>query len=103
MCRGVGYSGQIGVFEVFAINADERERIAAGDYNGLRAQFRKRGLPTLQQAAIRVAIDGVTSVEEVMRITAEGGSPPAGGAPGAPNGPAPKPGTSIQSPASAGA
>jgi type II secretory ATPase GspE/PulE/Tfp pilus assembly ATPase PilB-like protein len=98
MCKGVGYQGQIGVFEVFAINPEEREKIAAGDYNGLRAMFRKRGLPTLQQAAIRVAIDGVTSVEEVMRITAEGG--PSGGSNGSP---VPKPGASPQSPAAAGA
>jgi type II secretory ATPase GspE/PulE/Tfp pilus assembly ATPase PilB-like protein len=98
MCKGVGYQGQIGVFEVFAINAEEREKIAANDYNGLRAQFRKKGLPTLQQAAIRIAIDGVTSVEEVMRVTAEGGAtPPAAGANGAPSKPSP------QSPASAGA
>jgi general secretion pathway protein E len=105
MCKGVGYQGQIGVFEVYGIGPDEREKIAAGDYNGLRAQFRKKGLPTLQQAAIRVAIDGVTSVEEVMRVTAEGGGAAAGAGSSPPAGPngAAKPGTSSQSPASAGA
>jgi general secretion pathway protein E len=103
MCKGVGYQGQIGVFEVYGIGDEERERIAAGDLNGLRAQFRKKGLPTLQQAAIRAAIDGITSVEEVMRVTAEGAAAASGsGTP--PNGAAAKPGgASSQSPASAGA
>lgn len=98
MCRGVGYQGQIGAFEVYSISPEERERIASGDYNGLRAQFRKKGLPTIQQAAIRVAIDGVTSVEEVMRVTADAPAPTAasGG-----NGASSKP--SPQSPASTGA
>jgi type IV pilus assembly protein PilB len=100
MCRGVGYQGQIGVFEVFSIGPEEQDRIAAGDYSGLRAQFRKKGLPTLQQAAIRVAIDGVTSVEEVMRVTADAPSAPAAPATSSTTAP-PKP--SSQSPASTGA
>jgi type II secretory ATPase GspE/PulE/Tfp pilus assembly ATPase PilB-like protein len=90
MCKGVGYQGQIGVFEIFSIGPEEREKVAAGDYNGLRAQFRKKGLPTLQQAAIRVAIDGVTSVEEVMRVTTEGGAAAPGGSAGAPAKPSPQ-------------
>lgn len=97
MCKGVGYQGQIGVFEVYSIGPEEREKVAIGDYNALRAQFRKKGLPTLQQAAIRVAIDGVTSVEEVMRVTTEGGGAASGGANGTPAKPSP------QSPAPAGA
>ncbi|MBX3358038.1 MAG: Flp pilus assembly complex ATPase component TadA [Phycisphaeraceae bacterium] len=89
MCQGGGYFGQEGIFEVFAIGPDERAMVAAGDLNGLRAAMRKKQQPTIQQAAIRKAIDGVTSVEEVMRVTAPAASPaapavaaakPAGGA-----------------------
>lgn len=71
MCQGIGYQGQIGIFEVYKIGTEEQELISAGNLNGLRAQLRKKGLPTIQQVAIRYAIDGVTSVEEVMRVTAE--------------------------------
>jgi general secretion pathway protein E len=71
VCGGGGYIGQEGVFEVFGLGEAERALIKAGDWNALRGEFRKKGLPTIQQAALRKAIDGVTSVEEVMRITAD--------------------------------
>jgi len=71
LCAGVGYSGQEGVFEVFAFQPADLAAISSGDINTLRTELRKRGQPTIQQAAIKKALDGVTSVEEVTRITAE--------------------------------
>lgn len=71
VCNGVGYVGQEGVFEVFRIGDAARAAVKAGDWNALRAEWRKSGLPTIQQTAIRKALDGITSVEEVMRITAD--------------------------------
>jgi type II secretory ATPase GspE/PulE/Tfp pilus assembly ATPase PilB-like protein len=70
VCNGVGYSGQIGVFEVFPFGAEEKAMIAEQNWSGLRAQMRKKGHPTIQQAALRRVVEGVTSVEEVSRITA---------------------------------
>lgn len=84
-CGGIGYFGQDGVFELYAISKEERELILQGNYQGLKAALRKKNLPTLQQVAIRKAVDGITSVEEVMRTSAEGGpgggNPPSGGPP----------------------
>lgn len=74
VCKGGGYQGQIGIFEVFTLGPEERQFIATGNFNGLRAQLRKKGSPTIQQVAIKYAIDGITSVEEVMRVTAEAGA-----------------------------
>ncbi len=82
MCNGVGYVGQIGFFEIFKIEPEMREMLKAGDWNAFRAEIKKKQLPTLQSAALKHAIDGVTSVEEVVRATTEG-QPPAGGAPAA--------------------
>jgi len=82
ICQGTGYVGQEGVWEVFKIGQPERELIQAGNFNGLRAEFRKRQLPTIQMSALRKAVDGTTSVEEIMRVTAA--SPPAGPKPVAP-------------------
>ncbi|MFM9996474.1 MAG: ATPase, T2SS/T4P/T4SS family [Phycisphaerales bacterium] len=75
VCRGIGYTGQEGVFEVFRIGDAERALITAGNFSGLRAEFRKKGLPTIQQAALRKAVEGTTSVEEVLRVTAEAAVP----------------------------
>lgn len=78
-CGGSGYNGQCGVFEVYRIGDEERKLIEANDLNGLKAALRKTGLPTLQQAAIRKAIMGESSVEEVQRATAS--AAPAAAAP----------------------
>lgn len=78
VCNGVGYIGQAGAFEVFPLGDAERKLIRAGDLSGLKAELRKRQLPTIQQAALRLAVEGVTSVEEVGRATAP--PAPSGGA-----------------------
>ncbi|MCB9845748.1 MAG: Flp pilus assembly complex ATPase component TadA [Phycisphaeraceae bacterium] len=82
VCHGLGYAGQEGVFEVYPINADERRLIAEGNLQALRSELRKKKLPTLQQAALKKAVDGITSVEEVLRITStESGKSRSGAAP----------------------
>jgi Tfp pilus assembly ATPase PilU len=70
-CNGVGYVGLEGVFEIFSIGDAERALIKGGDLMALRAEWRKRGLPTMQQAALRKVMDGSTSVEEMIRVTTE--------------------------------
>ncbi|MEQ9206426.1 MAG: ATPase, T2SS/T4P/T4SS family [Phycisphaerales bacterium] len=69
VCGGVGYSGQTGCFGVFPIGKEEKALIVEGDWNGLRAMMRKNGLPSVQQSALRKAVMGITSIEEVTRIT----------------------------------
>ena len=71
LCQGSGYVGQEGVFEVYFLDKEERELISTGNLQGLRAAFKKRQLPSLQQVAIRKAVDGITSVEEVLRVTTD--------------------------------
>ena len=93
VCRGIGYVGQEGIFEVFAIGKPERDLIKAGNWTGLRAEFRKKQLPTVQQAALKKALEGTTSVEELLRVTAEpsGGAKPPPAKPPGPRSPAPAP------------
>ena len=81
VCSGIGYIGQEGAFEVYDVGDAERAMIRSGDFAALRNEWRKRGLPSIQQAALRKALDGVTSVEEVMRVTAEPAPTPAAAAP----------------------
>jgi type II secretory ATPase GspE/PulE/Tfp pilus assembly ATPase PilB-like protein len=70
-CGGGGYFGQEGIFEVYPLTDPDRQLIKRSDWNSLKLELRKRKLPTMQQAALRKAIDGVTSVEEVLRVTTE--------------------------------
>ncbi len=93
MCDGNGYFGQEGAFEVFVLEDADRAAIKAGDWNALKLSLRKRNLATIQQAALRKAIEGSTSVEEVLRVTAEPPPPGATAGPGTGSGqpPAGKP------------
>ena len=70
-CGGVGYVGQEGILEVYDISQTDRALIAEGNLTALRAELRKKRLPSIQQAALKKAAEGVTSVEEVLRVTAE--------------------------------
>ena len=70
MCSGAGYFGQVAFLEVFPIGDAEREMITAQNWNGLLGEFRKRGLPTLQQMGLRRVVEGQTSLEEFSRVTA---------------------------------
>ncbi len=66
---GTGFIGQIGVFELFDIGAEEKAAIEQGDTNALAVAFRKQNMPTIQQAALVRAVEGETSVDEVIRVT----------------------------------
>jgi len=70
ICQGTGYYGQTGVFEVLPIGPEERAALRDQNWNQLRAEWRKKNGIMLGQAAMRLAIDGVTSVEEISRVTA---------------------------------
>ncbi len=72
VCKGAGFFGQEGVFEIFVIDDDARAAIRAGDLAGLRSALRKKRLPSIQEASVQKAVRGLTSVEEVARVT----SPP---------------------------
>ncbi len=70
ICNGGGYFGQTAAYEVYPIGPDDREMLKQGNLAGLRAELKKKQLPSIQQVAIRKAVQGITSVEEVMRIMA---------------------------------
>ncbi len=69
-CVGTGYHGRIGVFEVLMIENQMRDLIARRSSDvELKRLFRKNGVSSLRQDAIKKALKGITSVEEVLRIT----------------------------------
>jgi len=90
-CNGVGYIGQEGIFEVVRFDDEDRAAIAEGNLQALKANMRKKNVRGLQQSALAKAIAGITSVEEVMRVTAPPAAPAGPGAAAA----APKPGPSA--------
>jgi type II secretory ATPase GspE/PulE/Tfp pilus assembly ATPase PilB-like protein len=100
-CNGIGYYGAEGVFEVYMLTDAARAAIKAKDFNALKAELRKKQLPSIQQVALKKAVDGITSVEEVMRIS-EPAAAPAAAKPGNEAKPAAAP-PAAAAPSSAGA
>ena len=70
LCHGTGYKGRTALFEILPIGESLAEPIAAGvGANALRRQARDAGMQTLREAGIVRLLDGVTTVEEVLRET----------------------------------
>jgi type II secretory ATPase GspE/PulE/Tfp pilus assembly ATPase PilB-like protein len=69
-CRQTGYAGRDGVFQVMPITGHLRGLIARQSASpDLFDAAQKEGMRTLHAAAIEKAIQGVTTVAEVVRVT----------------------------------
>ncbi len=69
-CSGTGYRGRIGIFELLVVNDDIRNMIMAkATSRELREKAISLGMKTLRQDGIEKAIKGITTTEEVMRVT----------------------------------
>jgi general secretion pathway protein E len=69
-CRGTGYFGRIAVFEVMPVGDEIRSLIHknAGAQD-IQKQALKEGMHTLRESAIAKMKAGITTVEEVLRVT----------------------------------
>ncbi|HEX5048143.1 MAG TPA: GspE/PulE family protein, partial [Gammaproteobacteria bacterium] len=67
-CNGTGYKGRVGVYELVEIDAGMADAIRRTDLADFERRVRgARGFVPLVERAIRFALDGVTSADEVMR------------------------------------
>lgn len=71
-CNAKGYIGRLGIFEVLEMSDELSEIIVtnANDRDIFR-QARRQGMVTMEEDGILKVLRGVTSLEEVMRITQE--------------------------------
>ncbi|MDX1648417.1 MAG: GspE/PulE family protein [Myxococcota bacterium] len=71
-CRHTGLYGRSGVFEMLDVGRRVRQLVSEGrDAGEIAHAARVEGMETLREAAIRKLADGVTTFEEVVRITAD--------------------------------
>jgi general secretion pathway protein E len=70
-CRRTGYYGRTGIFEIFELDDAIKHLVIEGaDSNVLKREAARRGMKTLRQGALQKLARGVTTVEEVFRVTA---------------------------------
>ena len=69
-CNQTGYKGRVGLYEVMEVTDEIRELILVGA-SGL--EFKRKavdeGMITLRRSGLRKVMDGVTTIEEVVRET----------------------------------
>ncbi|MFA6499481.1 MAG: GspE/PulE family protein [Desulfurivibrionaceae bacterium] len=69
-CRGTGYLGRSGIFEIFVMSDKIRKQISAGNSETeLRQTAREEGMTTLKEDAWRKVKNGITTPEEALRVT----------------------------------
>lgn len=68
-CRGTGYRGRIGIFELLAIGSELREMIVQRRSNAELKALAQERMITMHEDALRKATAGVTSLEEIVRVS----------------------------------
>ncbi len=69
-CKGSGYKGRVGIYQVMPIS-EEMGRIimSGGNVLDIAAQARREGIMNLRQAGLLKVKQGITSLEEVLACT----------------------------------
>jgi general secretion pathway protein E len=69
-CRGTGYVGRTGIFEVLPLDEGIKELVLNGASGPeLKREANHRGMRALRQSALHKLAEGVTTFEEVLRVT----------------------------------
>jgi type IV pilus assembly protein PilB len=70
-CNGTGYKGRIAVYEVMTFNEPLRELVLQGASSvELKAEAMRQGMKTLRMSGVTKVCQGVSTFDEVGRITA---------------------------------
>ena len=71
-CSGTGFRGRTGIYEIFTVDEDMRRMVAErATLDALRAAARQRGMTTLRDDGMAKVGQGLTTVEEVLRVTSD--------------------------------
>jgi type II secretory ATPase GspE/PulE/Tfp pilus assembly ATPase PilB-like protein len=69
-CGKTGYKGRAGIYEIIQITDELHAPIVHGpDMAGIRAIIRREGMPTMFDDGLMKALHGITTLEEVLRVT----------------------------------
>ncbi|MGB4812295.1 MAG: GspE/PulE family protein [Methylophilaceae bacterium] len=69
-CRGTGYHGRKAVAELLTLNDELREMIVAREpIRKLKEAAKRSGMRTLREAAVEAAGKGITTLQEINRVT----------------------------------
>ncbi|AXY57217.1 type II/IV secretion system protein [Acinetobacter chinensis] len=68
-CRHTGYKGRVGIYEFMPVSLESKQMIGANaNLTQLREQAKKEGIEPLRIAGARKVVEGMTTLEEVLRV-----------------------------------
>ena len=71
-CGGIGFRGRKGIFEIFVVTEEMEEMIyRSSTLVALRTKAREMGMRNMREDGIRKVIAGITTLEEIIRVTVE--------------------------------
>jgi general secretion pathway protein E len=71
-CKQRGYRGRIGIHELLVVDDAVRNLIMQkADASQIRRLATSRGMPTLREDGARKVLEGITTIEEILRVTQE--------------------------------
>ncbi len=69
-CNSTGMKGRVAIYEIMPVSPELRDLILKGaPTSELRRVAQSQGMKTLRQAGLLKALEGVTTIEEVLRVT----------------------------------
>ena len=70
-CDFTGYRGRVGIYEILRMNDALRQSVRSGNQNDeMRVLARQNGMKFMQEYALDLVRDGLTTFEEVQRVVA---------------------------------
>lgn len=70
-CTGLGYKGRIGIFELLRVDEELRDMVAKEkSSDDIQARAAEKGMRLIIEDGIEKAKEGITSLEEVLRVCA---------------------------------
>ena len=70
-CTGTGFSGRVALYEVMAIKGRLRSLIENGSTEEIFTEAVAQGMATLRDDGIRLALAGISSLDEIRRVTGD--------------------------------
>jgi len=72
-CRKTGYTGRLGIYELLVMDDGLRDMVTRNpNVQELRRLCRERGLVTLRADGFKKVTEGMTTIDEILRVTESG-------------------------------
>jgi len=70
ICHSTGYAGRLGIFEVLEVTKDIKALITAkNDSDVIQKRAIEEGMTTMLDDGLNKVVKGMTTIEEVLRVT----------------------------------